>query len=182
MRNIQTISSFFVLFCLKLSYACQSSLPEIHFTILPLTLSHVSKQNIIVDFNWRHSYINSELCNKIQITSGKRTKDENKSILLSNKNSMLRSDMMSLKQKQKYNSTTNDITRETLGAKLQQEGLHFGLAEEEEHPWLGGQLHGPRPLQPFPLWHPLISQRVFSLCPCLCPSPPWLPVLGRWLG
>ena len=65
---------------------------------------------------------------------------------LSNKNSKLRSDMMSLKQKQKYNSTTNDITRETLAAKLQQEGLHFGLVEEEEHPWLGGQLHGPRPL------------------------------------
>ena len=90
---------------------------------------------------------------------------------LSNKNSMLRSDKMSLKQKQKYNSTTNDITRKTLGAKLQQEGLHFGLAEEEEHPWLGGQLHGPRPLQPFPLRHPLISQRVFSLCPCLDPCP-----------
>ena len=97
---------------------------------------------------------------------------------LSNKNSMLRSDMMSLKQKQKYNSTTNDITRKTLGAKLQQKGLHLGLAEEEEHPWLGGQLHGPRPLQPFPLRHPLISQRVFSLCP----SPPRLPILGRCLG
>ena len=82
---------------------------------------------------------------------------------LSNKNSMLRSDMMSLKQKQKYNSTTNDITRKTLGAKLQQKGLHLGLAEEEEHPWLGGQLHSPRPLQPFPLRHPLISQRVFPL-------------------
>ena len=90
---------------------------------------------------------------------------------LSNKNSMLRSDMMSLKQKQKYNSTTNDITRETLGAKLQQEGLHFGLAKEEEHPWLGGQLHGPQPLQSFPLQHPLISQRVFSLYPYLDPCP-----------
>ena len=101
---------------------------------------------------------------------------------LSNKSSMLCSDMMYLKQKQKYNSTTNDITRKTLGAKLQQEGLHFGLAKEEEHPWLGGQLYGPRSLQPFPLRHPLISQRVFSLCPCLCPSPPRLPILGRWLG
>ena len=90
---------------------------------------------------------------------------------LSNKNSMLRSDMMSLKQKQKYNSTTNDITRKTLGPKLQQEGLHFGLAEEEEHPWLRGQLHGPWPLQPFPLRHPLISQRV---CERPRPRPPFL--------
>ena len=82
MRNIQTIYSFFVFFRMKLSYACQSSLPKIHFTILPLTLSHVSKQNIIVDSNWRHSYINSELYNKIQITSGKRINNEKKSILI----------------------------------------------------------------------------------------------------
>ena len=97
-----------------------------------------------------------------------------RAFLLSNKDSTLRSDVMSLKQKQKYTST-----RETLGAKLQQEGLHFGQAEKEEHPWLGGQLHGPRPLQPSPWWHPLIWHRGFSLCPCLCPSPLWLPGLGR---
>ena len=94
---------------------------------------------------------------------------------LSNKDSILRSDVMSLKQKQKYTSTTNDITREILGAKLQQKGLDFGLTEKEEHPWLGGQLHDPRPLQPSPWRHPLTWQRVSSLCPSL----PRLPGLGR---
>ena len=69
---------------------------------------------------------------------------------LSNKDCTLSSDVMSLKQKQKYTSTTNDISRKTLGTKLQHEGLHFGLVEKEEHPWLGGQLHDPWPLQPSP--------------------------------
>ena len=69
---------------------------------------------------------------------------------LSNKDSTLCSCVMSLKQKQKYTSTTNGITRETLGAKLQQKGLHFGLTQNEEHPWLGGQLHDSRPLLPSP--------------------------------
>ena len=33
----------------------------------------------------------------------------------------------------------------TLGAKPQQGDLLFVLAEEEEHPWLRGQPHDPRP-------------------------------------
>ena len=69
--------------------------------------------------------------------------------------------------------------RKTLGAKHQQEGLLFALAEKEEHPWFGGQPYDPQPLQPSPLRDPLIWKRVFSFCPCLCPSLPQLPRLNR---
>ena len=75
---------------------------------------------------------------------------------LSNKDSTIRSDEMSLNKNKNTLLLQKDITRKTLGAKLQQEGLHFGLAEKEEHPWLRGQLHDPQPLQPSPWWDPLI--------------------------
>ena len=82
-----------------------------------------------------------------------------KAFSLSNKDSTLRMDIMSLKYIYIYiyiySSTTNDITKETLGAKLQQEGFHFGLAEKKEHPWPGGQLPDSRPLLASPGRHPL---------------------------
>ena len=81
---------------------------------------------------------------------------------LGNKDSTLRTNMMSL-NKNKYTSTTNGITKETLGAKLQHKGLRFSLAEKKEHPWPGGQLPDSRPLLASLGWHPLTWQRISSL-------------------
>ena len=61
-----------------------------------------------------------------------------KALTLSNKDSTICSNEMSLNKNKNTLLLQKDITRKTLGAKLQQEGLHFRLAKKEERPWLGG--------------------------------------------